>query len=218
MLCNFWAATTRAILTCPCFFWLAQCAKNVRQNLIPLATAYCSVFLSVNDLWAKIWHRNKTACSKSNPVQSSRSKSTTWPRKRSLLRFKSNSTSTSDGSTQKLGNDVRRDSESIGTKLCSQICSKWNAMFESPVVISADRPSFNFLFEHWAKIVQSENISTPIYIECEDVLIKGMSLRILFFCVWPWYSTWTIWEQQSCTEKIGCRWRNYIIFENVQRL
>ena len=38
-----------------------------------------------------------------------------------LLRFKLNSTATSGGSTQNLGNDVKRDSESIATKVCSQI-------------------------------------------------------------------------------------------------
>ena len=52
-----------------------------------------------------------------------------------------------DGCAQKLGNDVRRDSESIATKVCSQIGSKWNAMFESHVVSSVDRTSFNFRFE-----------------------------------------------------------------------
>ena len=55
------------------------------------------IFLSVIGLWVKIWHRNKTTCSKWNPVQSSRSKSTTCPRKGCLLRFESNSTATSDG-------------------------------------------------------------------------------------------------------------------------
>ena len=40
-----------------------------------------SILLSVIGLWVKIWHRNKTACSESNPVQSSRSKSTTCPGK-----------------------------------------------------------------------------------------------------------------------------------------
>ena len=41
-----------------------------------------------------------------------------------LLRFQSNSTATSDGGVQKLGNDVRRDSESIATKVCCQIGRK----------------------------------------------------------------------------------------------
>ena len=106
-----------------------------------------SILRSFIGLWVKIWHRNKTACSESNPVQSSRSVSTTCPRKGSLLRFESNSAATSDGGAQKLGNDVRHDSESIATKVCSQIGRKWNAMFESHVVTSVDRTSFDFRFE-----------------------------------------------------------------------
>ena len=57
-------------------------------------------------------------------MSGSRSESTTCPRKGRLFRFELNSTVTSDGGAQKLGNDVRRDSESIATKVCSQICSK----------------------------------------------------------------------------------------------
>ena len=54
-------------------------------------------------------------------------------RKGRLLRFEQK---TSDGCAQKLGNDVWYDSESISTKVCSQIGSKRNAMFESHVVSS----------------------------------------------------------------------------------
>ena len=67
-------------------------------------------------------------------MQSCRSESTTCPRKGLLLRFKSNSAATSDGSAQKLGIYVSRDSELITIKVCSQIARKWNAMFESHVV------------------------------------------------------------------------------------
>ena len=62
-----------------------------------------SILRSFIGLWVKIWHRNKTACSWLNPVQSSRSKSTTCQRKGRLLKFKLNSTATSDGSAKKLG-------------------------------------------------------------------------------------------------------------------
>ena len=48
-------------------------------------------------------------------------KNATCPRKGRLLRFESTSTATSDGGAQKLGNDVWHDSESIATKLCSQL-------------------------------------------------------------------------------------------------
>ena len=70
----------------------------------------------------------------------------TCPRKGRMLRFESNSTATSDGSAQKLGNDVRHDYESTSAKVCSQIGRKWNAMFESHVVTSVDRWSFYFGF------------------------------------------------------------------------
>ena len=166
-----------------------------------LARSWCrpkslrSIFLSVIDLWVKIWHRNKTACSDSIPVQSSRSKSTTCPRKGYLLRFESNSTATSDRGAQKLGNDVRRDSESIATKVCIQISRKWNAMLKAmkwpnihllyywPIIdnsISKLCPEFQvisshvfevdeLLDEHWAKILRSEYISTPNYVECDKL-------------------------------------------------
>ena len=45
---------------------------------------------SVIGLWVEIWYRNKTTYSESNPVQSSRSKSTTCPRKGLQLRFELN--------------------------------------------------------------------------------------------------------------------------------
>ena len=101
---------------------------------------------------------------------SSRSKSTTCQRKGCLLRFKLNSIATSHGSAQKLGNDVGRDSESIATKVCSQICSKNErtikklkncmatrrlptsattspTMFASHAVTSLDRKCFYFQFD-----------------------------------------------------------------------
>ena len=55
----------------------------------PLSTLR-SIFWSFIGLWAKIGHGNRFACSESRPVQSSRSKSTTRPRKGRLLRFQSN--------------------------------------------------------------------------------------------------------------------------------
>ena len=105
----------------------------------------CSIFPSIIGLWVKIWHRNKTACSKSNPVQSRRSKSTTCPRKGLLLKIEQRSDFR--WRRAKLGIDVWRDSESIAIKVCSQIGRKLNAMFESHVVTSVDRTSFYFRFE-----------------------------------------------------------------------
>ena len=101
----------------------------------------------VNGLWVKILHRNKTVCSESNPVQYSRYKSTTCLRKERLLRFELNSTATSelnstatsDCGAKKLGNDVWHDSESIATKICSQISRKRKAMFESHSMTTVTR-------------------------------------------------------------------------------
>ena len=95
-------------------------------------------------LWVKTLHRNKTACSKSNTVQSSRSESTTCLKKGRLLRFELNSTATWQA---KLWNDVWHDSESIAPKNWSQIGSKWNVIFESRVETSIDSTSFGFRFE-----------------------------------------------------------------------
>ena len=70
-----------------------------RPNPRPLL---CSIFLSVIGPWVNLWHGNKTACSKSNPVQSSRFKLTTCLRKGRLLRFELNSAATSDRGAQKM--------------------------------------------------------------------------------------------------------------------
>ena len=58
-----------------------------------------------------------------------------------------NSTATSGGGAQKLGNNVWHDSDSIATKICSQLGCKWNEMFESHAVTRVDRKSFDFQFE-----------------------------------------------------------------------
>ena len=68
-----------------------------------------------------------------------------------------NSTATSNCGPQKLGNNVWHDSESIATNYCSQICRKWNTMFESHVETtqtSIDRTSINFLFGDFLAICQ----------------------------------------------------------------
>ena len=74
-------------------------------------------------------------------------KSTTCRRKGRLLRFQSITSSTSDGYAQRLGNDLWNDSESIATKVCSQIGRKCRKMFESQVEVCIDWTSFNFQFK-----------------------------------------------------------------------
>ena len=113
------------------------------QSWMELARSRCrpkprrllrSFFRSRFGLWVKLWHRNKTTCSESNPVQNIRSKLTTCLRKGRLLRFTSNSTATSDGGAQKLGNELRRDhSELIATKVWSPNIRKCEAIFECHV-------------------------------------------------------------------------------------
>ena len=148
MLCKLRVATSHFFFSCEMkiSMELARSCCGPKQRLL-----LRSIFPSVISLWAKIWHRNKTACSKLNLVQSSKSKSTTCPGNGRLLRFESNSAATSDGCTQKLGNDVRSDSELIATKVCSEIGSKWNVMFESHVVTIVDRTSLDFWFEDFLR-------------------------------------------------------------------
>ena len=66
-----------------------------------------------------------------------------------LLRFELNSTATSHGGAQKLGNDVWHDFKSIASKVCIQISRKRNAIFGRHVdwVTSVDRSSFDFRYE-----------------------------------------------------------------------
>ena len=88
-------------------FWAICLCKQSSPRLLMIVNNhllsywFCSILQSFIGFWVKIWHRNKTAGS--NPVQSSRSNLTTCRRKGRLLRFKLNSTVTSDGSEQKIG-------------------------------------------------------------------------------------------------------------------
>ena len=67
------------------------------------------------------------------------------------------------------------------------------------VTIMNDSSIFRLMsWLHKAKIEQSENISTPIYVECNKMYQSKVCSRILVFCIWPWYSTWTICKGQSC--------------------
>ena len=71
------------------------------------------------------------------------------------------------------------------------------------------------LDEKWAKIVQSENISTPICVKCNKIYLSiGLRSRILR--AWPWYSTSVILNQQFCTQKSCCRlWNTSSNMSNV---
>ena len=98
-----------------------ELAKNCcRPNQCPMALPIASSNLSIHNL-SLSKNRNKSALIL---VQSTRSKLTSCQEKGRLLRFEKNGTdctATSDGSAQKLGNDVWHDSESITTKDCRRI-------------------------------------------------------------------------------------------------
>ena len=134
-------------------FCMYQCSEKDKQHWLGSSHKgyYKRRYRSKTANDKNIWHRNKTAFSELNPVQSCRSKSMTCLRKGSLnwsdqIPIEQHSCFISDGGAQNLGNSVRCDSESIATKVCSQIGSKWNAIFESHAVTSLERTSFNFFF------------------------------------------------------------------------
>ena len=81
--------------------------------------------------------------------------------------------------------------------LIPEICPKFQ------VLISHFFKVDELLDEHWAKIVLSEIISTPIYVECYWMywVFKTSHIIRVAFRVWPWYSTWRILELQSCMQK-----------------
>ena len=145
MLCKYWAAMSHIF-----FMWNENfdgiCRSCCRPKQHPSLSPN---FLSVIGLWVKIWHRNKTTCFWSNPVQSSRSKSRTCLRKGHLLRLALNSTAASNGGKPKLGNNVWLDSESIANKVWLQARPVANEM--SHVVTSLDRMRFYGLGQQWSK-------------------------------------------------------------------
>ena len=99
-LCKFRAVTSHFFFSCEMKILMELARSCCRPKQCP---SLCWIFLSVIGLWVKIWHRNKTACSKLIPLQSSRSKSMTCPRKGSLLRL-----------------------EEVGTAV-KGVCSDWNS-------------------------------------------------------------------------------------------
>ena len=73
MLRRYWAMTTD-------FFFIGKWSFHGIDQKLKQRPSLRSILRCFIGLWVKIWHRNKTACSELNPVQSSRSKSTTSPR------------------------------------------------------------------------------------------------------------------------------------------
>ena len=84
-----------------------------------------------------------------------------------------------------------------------QICPKFQVI--SSHFFKVDE----LLDEHWAKIVQSENISTPIYVECNKMYRSKVCVQEFSYFV----SGLDIQLEKSeydspVCQKIGCRWQN----------
>ena len=58
------------------------------------------------------------------------------------------------------------------------------------------------------KLMQTENISSPIDDKCDNVSTKGLLSRILVYLVWPLHSA----VEQSVCEKIGSRLLDMTIY------
>ena len=143
MLCNnFRAATSHFFLMWNVIF------DGIGEKFLPTKAALsASLTLSIMHrigLRVNIWHRKNTACSKSNQEQSSRPKSSTWVGPVREKGVCSDSNRTAHQLQIALGKDVRDDSESMATKVCSQKFRKWNSMLESHVEIGIERTCFDF--------------------------------------------------------------------------
>ena len=104
MICNFWAVATEFFLIRH-GFWVRETLLQTKAALIAsLNLASFRLFLSKNKAFEQIHMFQIKSCAKQQ--LSSRSKLTTCLRKGRLLRFQLNSTATSDGGAQKLGNDL----------------------------------------------------------------------------------------------------------------
>ena len=167
---------------------------------------------------SKKWHRNKTAFSKSKPVQCIRSKSMTCLRKGRLLRFESISTATSDGCVQKLRNDVWHDSESIAIKVCSQIGRHWKVIFENHVVTGVNRTSFKFWFEDFWAICLCKQSSTLLltnhpWLDLEDLSLMSNSQFSLFKVNERWAKLCKvkIFQLQDMLNVIRCIYKRFAV-------
>ena len=198
MLCKFLAATSH--------FFLSKismgCNKFLPTKELPNASKVHSIFLLVVGLSVKIWCKaaglnlqlvwGKGVCSDLN-----------WTAQQLQM------------VVQKLGNNVRHDSDTIATKVCSQIGSKWNVMSESNVVTSVDRQAW---FSIWRFFAQSAFAN--IHLLCCQTTIHNLILKICpkfevisshFFEVnellnkhWAKFCQVKIFQLQSMSNAIRC--------------
>ena len=173
--------------------WARSCCLPKQRPLLRL------ILLSFIGLWVKIWHRKKNACSKSDPVQSSRSESTNCPRKGSLLRFEQNSTATSDACAQKLWNDVWRDSESITTKVCSKNRSQMKC--------DAWKPCSD---QRWQACFYACQCTDVLFLYCCALYIFFFldfvcgDLALTGFLLIAWTSDWSTWSPARGPDSATC--------------
>ena len=123
MLCKFRAAKSHFFFSCEMKFpWNRREVVADQGSTHSFAQSFYQSFVSEQkyDIGTKqhVPNRIPESCAKQQVCIDDLSE------ERGLLRFESNSEATSDGGAQKLGSDVSRNSESITTKVCSQIGRK----------------------------------------------------------------------------------------------
>ena len=107
--------------------------------------------------------------------------------------------------------DVWHDSELIATKFCRQICRKWDAMFESNLVTSVDRTSFDFWFQvffgiclskesHSSAVLLSRNTDQSSITWSWRFVLNSSSQFSLF--QGQWAALWTL-------SKICVKWKYF---------
>ena len=152
----------------------------------------CPIFPLFIGLW--VWHRKKSACSKSNPVQSSRSKLKTCLRKGSLFRLKSKSTATSEVQIA-----ARKQCLAWFWIDCSQICFNWNAVFKSSAVTCIENQSW---------------FSIQFFLR-EKSAIKSAFINNYALCYWPvTYRPWGVWAAQWALSKKCANFKYFILIFN----
>ena len=84
-----------------------------------------------------------------------------------------------------------------------------------PLILQS-RPSivpWNSVLEWWPDALQGLELGLKLELCSLSLSLSGLKLKlckstILAYLVWPWYSTWAIWQLQSCTQIIGSRLQN----------
>ena len=89
----------------------------------------------------------------------------------------------------------------MATKVCSQICRKWNAMFKSYVVTSVNKTSFDFRYED---ILSNLPLWTFIYCVTDQPSITRSRRYVLKFKL----SVLAFWAAPWALSKTCAKWKN----------